>query len=136
MRYAIIENGKVANIAVSDRPLADNWVEDDGSAAINGGYENGVFLPAPEVWPSVKEYENAVAAHLDAVAQQHGYDNIISACSYAGAVNPFQLESMDFIEWRGAVWQSCASILNDVQNNIVSQPTIDEVIASLPVFGE
>jgi len=46
MRYAIIENGKVANIAVADFPIEPNWVLDNG-ANIGDLYQDGQFLPAP-----------------------------------------------------------------------------------------
>lgn len=136
MRYAIVENGIVANVALSDYPLAENWIEDpDGLAQIGGAYD-GNFQAAPEKTPAAAEYEAAIDAHLNMVAQQHGYDNIISACSYAGAVNPFQLESMDFVEWRGNVWQHCLSVLDDVKNGRIPVPSIEELIAELPAFGE
>ena len=46
MRYAIIKNGKVANIALADFPIEPNWVLDNG-ANIGDLYQDGQFLPAP-----------------------------------------------------------------------------------------
>jgi hypothetical protein len=46
MKYAIIENGKVANIALADFPIEPNWVLDNG-ANIGDLYQDGQFLPAP-----------------------------------------------------------------------------------------
>jgi hypothetical protein len=52
MKYAIIENGVVTNIALADAPLADNWVASE-EAGPGWTYENGVFTapvaptPAP-----------------------------------------------------------------------------------------
>jgi hypothetical protein len=46
MKYAIIENGKVANIALADFPVEPNWVLDNG-ANIGDLYQDGQFLPAP-----------------------------------------------------------------------------------------
>lgn len=80
-------------------------------------------------------YADAVQRHLDAVAQSKGYDNIMSACSYAGAVNPFQQESQRFVTWRGEVWGLCFKVLEDVSNGIAEKPDIDELIAALPEFG-
>lgn len=42
MKYAIIENGKVTNIAKADAPLADNWVE-AGSASIGDLWDGQAF---------------------------------------------------------------------------------------------
>jgi hypothetical protein len=46
MKYAIIENGRVANIALADFPIESNWVLDNG-ANIGDLYQDGQFLPAP-----------------------------------------------------------------------------------------
>lgn len=52
MKYAIIENGIVANVALADSPIAPNWIETD-SAGIGWTYDNGVFtapvIPTPPV---------------------------------------------------------------------------------------
>jgi hypothetical protein len=46
MKYAIIEDGKVANIAVADAPLESNWVPGEG-AGIGDLYQDGQFIPSP-----------------------------------------------------------------------------------------
>jgi hypothetical protein len=46
MKYAIIENGKVANIAVADFPIESNWVPGEG-AGIGDLYQDGQFIPSP-----------------------------------------------------------------------------------------
>ena len=134
MRYAIIENNVVVNVAVSDFPLAGNWVEDNGSAQIGGAYD-GAFHPAPPIVPTVQQYEDSVQAHLDFVAQSKGYDSILSACSYAAEINQFQTESKSFIVWRSQVWGYCYQVLQDVQGGSRDAPAIKELIAELPKFG-
>lgn len=135
MRYAIVENNVVANIAVSDYPLAENWVEDTGNVAQIGGAYDGMFHAAPDILPTIQDYENAVQNHLNEYAQSKGYDSILSACSYAAEVNQFQAESKQFITWRSAVWAYCYQVLQDVQGNQRQAPSIKELIAELPVFG-
>ena len=76
----------------------------------------------------------AVQEHLDAEAQTKGYDNIVSACSYAGAPNPFQVESMAFITWRGEVWAACYAIMAEVEAGTRAIPAAEELIAELPGF--
>lgn len=44
MRYAIIENGRVVNVAESDHPLHENWHQFD-TANIGDHFENGVLTP-------------------------------------------------------------------------------------------
>jgi len=47
--YAIIENGKVVNIALSEKPLGDNWVKSN-KARIGDEYKNKKFVkPAKTV---------------------------------------------------------------------------------------
>ena len=46
MKYAIIENGIVTNIAVSNAPLADNWIASE-SARIGDEYKGGQFTAPP-----------------------------------------------------------------------------------------
>lgn len=79
------------------------------------------------------EYEAAVQAHLDATARTRGYDNMLSACSYASGTHPkFSVEGKDCLAWRAAVWESAYQILTDVKSGVRSLPAIDEVIAELP----
>jgi len=49
MKFAIIEDNVVVNVAVADKPLADNWIASE-TAAIGDLYENGQFIkPEPVV---------------------------------------------------------------------------------------
>ena len=53
MKYAIIENGIVVNIAVSNTPLAANWVDGAGAQIgdeyVGGGFVRPVIVdPVPE----------------------------------------------------------------------------------------
>ena len=47
MKYAIIENGIVANIAVADAPLAANWI--DATGAHIGDVWDGTSFSAPHI---------------------------------------------------------------------------------------
>ena len=42
---------------------------------------------------------------LDAKAREKGYDDILSACSYAGYDNDFRAEGEAFGIWRARVWK-------------------------------
>lgn len=52
MKYAIIENNVVVNIAVADDPLAESWIASE-SAAIGDTYEGGNFVRPPAPPPAV-----------------------------------------------------------------------------------
>lgn len=68
MRYAIIENGVVVNVAVSDAPLADKWIASD-TAQIGDLYVDGQFVPpAPDYeaqWAVVRAERDAKLAASD-----------------------------------------------------------------------
>lgn len=81
---------------------------------------------------TVQQYTDAVQSHLDAKARTKNYDDIVSACSYAGAPNPFQAEGVKFVAWRGGVWAKCYEIMGEVQTGGRPAPTIAELIAELP----
>lgn len=79
-------------------------------------------------------YTRRVQAHLDMVAYLAGYDNIVSACSYSGAQNPFYAESLAFIVWRSAVWAFCFDLLARIQAGTAEIPGEEELILMLPVL--
>lgn len=68
MNYAIVENGIVTNIAVSDAPLADNWIASE-VARIGDRYEDGQFVtPPPDTAPlaaAARQQRNALLAQSD-----------------------------------------------------------------------
>lgn len=78
---------------------------------------------------------SAVQAHLDQKAQERGYDNILSLCTYATSVNSkFQTEGQAGVEWRDAVWAYCYQELNEVESGQRTIPTPQELVAELPTF--
>jgi len=74
----------------------------------------------------------SVQSVLDTAAREHGYDNIVSACSYAAAPNVFQAESVKFLSWRADCWAHCYAVLADVTAGTRTIPTEAELIAELP----
>lgn len=79
-----------------------------------------------------QDFEIAIQAELDADAVATGYDDIVSACTYAGAVNPFQAEAQLYVARRGNAWAYCYGELAKVQAGIRPMPTIAEIISELP----
>lgn len=93
------------------------------------------------VWPLVvaentqKKLTQFVQNYLDKEAQKRGYDNIVSATSYAGYANQFQAEGIAFGVWRSAVWAACYAILADVLEGRRQVPTEAELLAELPTLA-
>ncbi len=139
MRYAEISDGKIFRIIESDEALAgENIHEIDDEVRENWRYEGGKFkapLPyQPTQLDIVKEFESKIQSHLDETARSKGYDNIMTACSYAGAPNPFENEAKAFITWRGEVWAYAFAELVKVQEGRRQVPDLEEFIAELPTF--
>lgn len=79
-------------------------------------------------------FEVAVQGHLDSTAKAHGYDNVMTAVSYADepAVAKFQADGKAFRAWRSKVWAYAYEQLAVVQAGGRKIPTEEEFIAELP----
>lgn len=95
--------------------------------------------PTPADLPTIEEITKSltykVQQHLDKEAQKLGYDNIISACSYAAGTttNKYKTDGISFLNWRSNVWDYCYALLVQVQAGTVPIPTQEELIQGLPV---
>ena len=77
----------------------------------------------------------AVQRHLDSTALSHGYDHIISLCSYRGSnVAEWDAEGIAGMAWRDAVWSACKTIMEAVIAQERAVPTEEQFIAELPVM--
>ena len=100
---------------------------------VDGIYQpDAVAIDARAVEQQQKSLEQAVQSHLDSKARERGYDNIVSACSYATSTGTFGTEGQAYVEWRDSVWTYCYNVLSQVQAGTRVAPTIDELIAELP----
>lgn len=84
----------------------------------------------------VDGYVEAVQRHLDITAQSKNYDNILSLCSYATSNHvKFSVEGQSGVEWRDACWSHTYQVLDDVNNGVRIMPSVNELIAELPVIN-
>ena len=60
MKYAIIENDVVVNIALAEKPIADNWIASD-VASIGDLYKNGQFVKSA-IFVDLLDYQRKRAA--------------------------------------------------------------------------
>lgn len=81
----------------------------------------------------ISAYTKAVQDHMESEAVKAGYDNLLSACSYASVPNSFQAESISFTTWRSACWDTCHLLLSRVNGGTLAAPTVAELIQMLPV---
>ena len=83
----------------------------------------------------IADFTQRVQQHLDDFARTRGYDGILSACTYATSVNPkFAAEGQYAVEARDATWAKCYEVLAAVEAGSRPMPTLDELLAELPVL--
>ena len=75
MKYAVIENGKVVNLVISDADYAaqQKWVLADENVQIGFDFINGAFVdnrPAPEVVQIDPPTKEELLAQLGAIQKQ------------------------------------------------------------------
>lgn len=81
-----------------------------------------------------QKYTAALEAHYDSKARERRYDNRYTCSLRAGYVSPFQAEGTAFAVWMDTCNAQCYALLEQVQAGTVPMPTIEEVIAGLPVL--
>ncbi len=115
----------------TDYELVKEWIANGG---VVEPFETPSEIALREAKEKLEAIESAVQALLDSEAKAKGYESILSACSYAGHTNPFQIEGQAFVAWRGDVWAYCYQVLADVQAGTRVEPTLDELLLELPAL--
>ena len=82
----------------------------------------------------IEVFKAAIQNTLDEAARANGYDDIVSACSYAGYPNVFQAEAITFGQWRANVWSYGYAELDKVMAGTRPVPTVAEILAELPAL--
>lgn len=127
--------GKYTNKEYADLAC---WCNANGCTIEDKGeYYEVVEIPAyvPTVEEIQKMLTDGVQAYMDTKAQERGYDNIHTACSYANSTDEvFKAEGTACLAWRDSVWRKCYTILDEVKAGKRAIPTLEEVIAELPVL--
>lgn len=81
-----------------------------------------------------QEIEDATQAALDDFARTRGYENILSACTYAtSAVPQFASEGAYCVGLRDATWAALYMVLSEVEGGTRAIPSgFDEIAGELP----
>lgn len=81
-------------------------------------------------------YVAAIQTRLDEFARTRGYDGILNAATYANSTIPkYQVEGEYAMVARDATWLKANEIMNGMVSDSQSIPTIDEVMAELPILA-
>lgn len=140
MNAAHIENGVVKHLW--QVPSLDCFgsqfqlVEAPEWVLVGATYDGAAFSnPPPDINEIVATYTIAIQKHLDSFAQTRSYDGILSAATYATSQVPkFKAEGQYAVEARDTTWAKCYEILAAVEAGSRPMPTLDELLAELPVL--
>lgn len=152
MKMAWVENGVVRDVAAGDpaklfhpavAAFYSTQVPDHITLGATIQNESWVNLPPPPPIqepapkpPTLAEFERALDAHLDSVAQLRRYDNRITCMVRAGFFGPFRQEALGFAVWVDQCNVTAYAILADVNaGNRLPPETVSAFIAELPVFS-
>lgn len=82
-----------------------------------------------------QEYAAAIQKHIDTIAQSKKYTDGVSLASYdSSTISSWAAEAQAFVAWRDSVWSYAFIELEKVKNGLKPQPTIEEIIAELPII--
>lgn len=85
----------------------------------------------------IEDFKKVVQSILDTKAQEKGYDDIVSACSYAGYENEFRAEGEAFGIWRAKCWRWGYDLLERYKDTPTKKiPSIEEMLKSMPEYVE
>ena len=101
----------------------------------NFEWVGGSWQVVPPVPPSMDDYTTAIDSHVEATAQSKGYNSAAHLSGYATSTVPeWASEAAAFISWRDQVWLTAIEILRQLTAGEIEQPTIEDLIASLPAI--
>lgn len=135
--FVITHNGNPYHVP-NEGEFQELWAEI--SAKISSGELTAIPEPKePVPEPTLEELQNmfteAIQAHLNAFARTRNYDNILSAATYASSTAPkFRAEGQYAVEARDATWARGYEILAEVESGERPLPSLDDVLAELPVL--
>lgn len=86
--------------------------------------------------PGIVKNETSIAIqkYIDDKAKEYRYDNMASVRSYTGFDNIFKEECLKLAAWGTSCWAVAGQIEYDVINGVRPMPTLEEVMAELPVY--
>lgn len=83
---------------------------------------------------TLQAMETAIQEHIDSVAKSLGYDDISSIGKYLGYANPFRDECEQLGLYNSDCWIRAFQIQQEVEQGLRPMPTMEELIAELPVY--
>ncbi|MER2538961.1 MAG: hypothetical protein ABTQ26_06950 [Azonexus sp.] len=132
MKAAIVKNGVVENvIEVVTLDFIPGLVNGDGASIGDTWDGTKFFKPAPPM-PSLKDYDDALTAHIDAVAQSRNWADRVSLMARAGFAGPWKADAIAFGLWADNCNLIGYTMLTDFQAGKIPQPNVSDVLGALP----
>lgn len=100
----------------------------------NGEIDNkNIILPISTDNQIIDTLSCCLQQMLDDTAHSRYYDNIFTAVSYAGDIDPiFNAEGTAFKNWRSNCWKKAYEIMTDVKLGNRLIPTVEQFMAEMP----
>lgn len=142
-KYFVDASGRCQGECSSDTPVNPDGLdiithEEVAGSPFDYVFDSGALVYSPTNPPThaevIQSFKDAIQMTLDDAARAKGYDDIVSACSYAGYENVFQAEAIAFGVWRANVWAYGYQELAKVTAGTRPVPTVPEIIAELPAL--
>lgn len=97
--------------------------------ADGNGFPISIDRPVLTVEQTIGAISSSIKLSIDAVAKKWGYDNIVSAASYANSSNKqYSADAAALISWRDAVWVWATQLFPSV----VAGQSPDEFMKNMP----
>jgi len=98
------------------------------------------MVDAESTQKELEDYKKSVNSKIQILLNRQalalGYDNINSIGKYIGYDNPYREQAESLGSWAANVWATAEQIEADVKAGNRDMPTVDEVLAELPSYGE
>jgi hypothetical protein len=134
MPYYQDTSGGLHYLSVADLANGGFTLLPVGCVEITDAQAAALENPLPTQAQLTAQYEAKAQSNLDSLAQSWGYDNIVSAVSYANStVAQYKADALALIAWRDATWQEAESLDAQIAAGTAQVPaTVAAFVALLP----
>jgi len=110
------------------------WPNDQTSTSIDNESQEWMDYLNPPATQA--DYIQAIQDVLDSKSIEMGYDNIFTAVTYAdeSGVAKFQQEGQALRKWRSLAWEYAYDVLGQVEQGIITIPTVEDFVAGMPAY--
>lgn len=138
---ALISEDKVVQLEASEFEVHSSltWMDAPVGCEVgwvlNGGVLEAPTIPAPTMDEIQAQYTAALMDLINNKASERSYDNQYTIISFLSSTNAtWAQEATDFNVWRDSVWVYAIQVFTDVQNEVISLPTLADFLAGVPTL--